>query len=120
MINIQDEISDRSKGGKGPESTKLLGGGIKGWWLLLVRPIENYLIDNKFHPNVLTITTLIVSVITGIFFYYGLIFLAGVLLLAGSTLTEEWQELRDLIHSTVHFSIHVWTGSRRHLSIWAC
>lgn len=85
MMNMNEEISDRSKGGKGPESTKLLGGGFKGWWLLLVRPIENYLIENKFHPNVLTITTLVVSVITGIFFHYGLIFLAGVLLLAGST-----------------------------------
>lgn len=85
MINKKDEISDRAKGGKGPEPTKLLGGGIKGWWLLLVRPIENYLIDNKYHPNVLTVTTLLVSVITGVFFHYGLIFLAGVLLLAGST-----------------------------------
>lgn len=84
-MNITDEISDRSKGGKGPESTKLLGGGFKGWWLLLVRPIENYLIEHKYHPNVLTITTLLVSVITGVFFHYGLIFLAGVLLLAGST-----------------------------------
>lgn len=85
MANMSDEISDRAKGGKGPEATKLLGGGIKGWWLLMVRPIENYLIENKFHPNVLTVTTLIVSIITGIVFHYGLIFLAGVLLLAGST-----------------------------------
>lgn len=84
-MNITDEISDRSKGGKSPESTKLLGGGFKGWWLLLVRPIEDYLIEHEYHPNVLTITTLLVSVITGIFFHYGLIFLAGVLLLAGST-----------------------------------
>lgn len=85
MTINHDEISERSKGGKKPESTKLLGGGIKEWWLHLVRPIEDYLIDNRFHPNILTVTTLIVSVITGIFFHYGWIFLAGILLLAGST-----------------------------------
>ena len=50
-----------------------------------VRPLENYLIENKFHPNVLTITTLIVSIITGYFFHLGWIFMAGVLILAGST-----------------------------------
>ena len=80
-----DELSDRAKGGKRPDSSKLLGVGIKEWWLLLVRPIENYLVDNKFHPNVLTITTLIVSIITGFFFHLGWIFVAGVLILAGST-----------------------------------
>ena len=80
-----DELTDRAKGGKRPESSKLLGVGIKEWWLLLVRPLENYLIENKFHPNVLTITTLIVSIITGYFFHLGWIFMAGVLILAGST-----------------------------------
>lgn len=84
MLSV-DELSDRSKGGKRPESSKLLGVEIKEWWLLLVRPIENYLIENKFHPNVLTITTLIVSIITGLFFHLGWIFLAGVFILAGST-----------------------------------
>ena len=79
------EISDRSKDGKGPESSKLLGSGVKGWWLLLIRPIENYLIDNSFHPNVLTITSLIVSIISGFFFHQGWIFAAGVFILAGST-----------------------------------
>ena len=80
-----DKLTDRAKGGKRPESSKLLGVGIKEWWLLLVRPLENYLIENKFHPNVLTITTLIVSIITGYFFHLGWIFMAGVLILAGST-----------------------------------
>ncbi len=80
-----DEISDRAKDGKAPEATKLLGGGFKAWWLLLVRPMENYLVEHKYHPNVLTITTLIVSMISGYFFHLGWIFLAGVLILAGST-----------------------------------
>ena len=80
-----DKLTDRAKGGKRPESSKLLGVGIKEWWLLLVRPLENYLIENKFHPNVLTITTLIVSIITGYFFHLGWIFMAGVLILSGST-----------------------------------
>lgn len=80
-----NEISDRSKDGKGPESSKLLGSGFKGWWLLLVRPIENYLIEHSFHPNVLTITSLIVSIISGFLFHLGWIFLAGIFILAGST-----------------------------------
>ncbi len=80
-----DEISDRAKDGKPPEATKLLGGGFKEWWILLVRPMENYLVEHKYHPNVLTITTLIVSMISGYFFHLGWIFWGGVLILAGST-----------------------------------
>lgn len=80
-----DEVAERSKGGESPESTKLLGKGIKAWWVLLIRPVEDFLIENKYHPNVLTITTLIVSGVTGIFFHMGWIFVAGVFLLAGST-----------------------------------
>ena len=80
-----DEVSERAKYGKRPESTKLLGSGIKGWWILLVKPMEDYLIENKYHPNVLTITTLVVGAITGICFHLGWIFVAGVLILAGST-----------------------------------
>ncbi len=80
-----DEVAERSKGGKRPEATKLLGGGIKSWWVLLIRPIENFLIEQKYHPNVLTMTTLVVSGVTGLFFHMGWIFVAGVFLLAGST-----------------------------------
>lgn len=80
-----DEVAERSKGGKGPESTKLLGGGIKSWWVLLIKPVEDFLIDEKYHPNILTITTLVVSGLTGLFFHLGWIFVAGVFLLAGST-----------------------------------
>jgi CDP-diacylglycerol--glycerol-3-phosphate 3-phosphatidyltransferase len=51
----------------------------------MIRPIEDYLIEQKVHPNVLTVTTLIVSAITGLLFHLEWIFLAGILLLAGST-----------------------------------
>lgn len=80
-----EELTDRSKEGKRPGASKLLGVGIKEWWLLLIRPLENYLIEHKYHPNVLTVTTLIVSVVAGYFFHIGWIFMAGVLMLAGST-----------------------------------
>lgn len=80
-----EELTDRSKEGKRPEESKLLSVGIKEWWLLLIRPLENYLIEHKYHPNVLTVTTLIVSVVAGYFFHIGWIFMAGVLMLAGST-----------------------------------
>ena len=80
-----EEADERSKTGRKPDSTKLLSGGVKSWWVFLMRPIEDFLIERKFRPNVLTITTLIVSALAGWFFHLGMIFIAGVLLLAGST-----------------------------------
>jgi CDP-diacylglycerol--glycerol-3-phosphate 3-phosphatidyltransferase len=80
-----EEIRQRSKNKKGPEATGLLGSGIKTWWLLLMLPIEDYLLKIKIHPNVLTLSTLVVSIITGVFYHYGWIFAGGVLVLAGST-----------------------------------
>src|SRR3989304_6187046 len=77
-------VVDRAKGGKGPSASKLLGREIKTWWILLMRPIEDYLIDKKVHPNVLTVTSLIVSAIAGFLFYKGWIFFAGIILLTGS------------------------------------
>ena len=82
---LLDEVTDRSKKGQRPESSKLLSGGIKSWWVLLIRPIEDFLINEKYHPDVLTITTLVVSGITGYFYHLGWIFVAGALVLAGST-----------------------------------
>ena len=82
---IPEEVIDRAKGKKQPYSSKLLATEAKMWWLLIIRPIEDYLIERRVHPNVLTITSLIVSMITGFFFHMGWIFFAGVLILAGST-----------------------------------
>lgn len=79
------EADERSKTGRKPDSSKLLSGGIKSWWVFLMKPIEDFLIEREFRPNVLTITTLIVSALAGWFFHLGMIFIAGVLLLAGST-----------------------------------
>ncbi|MXW22372.1 MAG: CDP-alcohol phosphatidyltransferase family protein [Candidatus Dadabacteria bacterium] len=80
-----EETDERSKTGRKPESSKLLTGGVKSWWVLLMSPIEDFLIEREFRPNVLTITTLVVSALAGYFFHLGMIFVAGVLLLAGST-----------------------------------
>lgn len=80
-----EEADERSKTGRKPDSSKLLSGGIKSWWVLLMKPIEDFLIERRFRPNVLTITTLVVSALAGWFFHLGMIFIAGVLLLAGST-----------------------------------
>ncbi len=86
QTDVTPELNDeRSKTGKKPESSELLSGGLKSWWISLMRPVENFLIERKFLPNVLTITTLIVSALAGWFFHLGLIFVAGVFLLAGST-----------------------------------
>jgi CDP-diacylglycerol--glycerol-3-phosphate 3-phosphatidyltransferase len=82
---VPEEVVDRAKGQKEPPSSKLLGLGFKTWWLFLMRPIEDYLIEKRIHPNVLTVTTLMVSIITGLLFHLGWVFLAGMLLLAGST-----------------------------------
>ena len=73
-MSTPEEVVDRAKGGKGPSASKLLGRDIKTWWILIMRPIEDYLIDKKVHPNVLTVTSLIVSAIAGFLFYEGWIF----------------------------------------------
>lgn len=80
-----EEITQRSKNKQGPQSSKLLGSGIKTWWLLLMLPIEDYLLKIKVHPNVLTVSTLVVGIITGLAYYYGWIFVGGILVLGGST-----------------------------------
>lgn len=83
-MSIPEEVLDRAKGKKGPFGSKLLGREIKTWWMLIMRPIEDYLIEKKVHPNVLTVTSLIVSAIAGLLFHLGWVFIAGIVLLAGS------------------------------------
>ncbi|MCH7949553.1 MAG: CDP-alcohol phosphatidyltransferase family protein [Candidatus Dadabacteria bacterium] len=80
-----EEITQRSKNKQEPQSSKLLGSGIKTWWLLLTLPIEDYLLQIKIHPNILTISTLVVGAITGMAYHFGWIFVAGILVLGGST-----------------------------------
>jgi phosphatidylinositol phosphate synthase len=83
-MSTPEEVIDRAKGRKAPSASKLLGREIKTWWILIMRPIEDYLIESKVHPNVLTVTSLVVSAIAGFLFHQGWIFLAGIILLAGS------------------------------------
>jgi CDP-diacylglycerol--glycerol-3-phosphate 3-phosphatidyltransferase len=80
-----EEITQRSKNKQEPKSSKLLGSGLKTWWLLLTLPIEDYLLQIKIHPNILTISTLLVGAITGMAYHFGWIFVAGILVLGGST-----------------------------------
>jgi len=82
---VPEEVVDRAKNNTAPSSSKLLGLGLKTWWILLIRPIEDYLIEKKIHPDVLTISSLIISIISGLCFHFGYIFIAGLLLLSGST-----------------------------------
>ncbi|HEY7535210.1 MAG TPA: CDP-alcohol phosphatidyltransferase family protein [Thermodesulfobacteriota bacterium] len=84
-MSAPEEVVDRAKGGKSPLASKLLGHEIKTWWILIMRPIEDYLIEKRVHPNVLTVASLVVSALTGFLFYEGWIFIAGIVLLAGST-----------------------------------
>jgi CDP-diacylglycerol---glycerol-3-phosphate 3-phosphatidyltransferase len=84
-MSVPEQVIDRAKGGKEPASSKLLATGIKNWWILIIRPIEDYLIYKQIHPDVLTITTLVVSIIAGFFFHLGWFAIAGILLLSGST-----------------------------------
>lgn len=48
-------------------------------------PIEDYLLKIKIHPNILTVSTLVVGVLTGLAYYFGWIFVGGILVLGGST-----------------------------------
>ncbi len=78
------EVVDRAKGGKAAPSSKLLGTDVMSSWILLMRPVEDYLIEHNVHPNVLTVSSLIVSALAGLLFHVGWIFWAGVVLVAGS------------------------------------
>lgn len=80
-----NEITGRGKEGRGPEGTKILGSSVKILWLMLIKPIEDYLVEKRVHPDALTYTTLILSGAAGLLFSKGFVFLAGVFLLAGST-----------------------------------
>ncbi len=82
---VPKEVSERAKGGKPPPSSVLLGAEVKASWILLMRPVEDYLIERKIHPDVLTMTSLLISAIAGVLFHFGDVFLAGVVLIAGST-----------------------------------
>ncbi len=84
-MSVQDEVADRAKEGKPPPSSALLGGDVKSSWILVMRPIEDFLIERSVHPNVLTVTSLVVSVVAGALFHFGFIFFAGIVLIAGST-----------------------------------
>jgi len=78
------EVIERAKGGKGPSASKLLGKEIKDWWIIIMRPLEDYLIQKRVHPNVLTLTSLIVCIISAYLFHRGLILLGGIVMLAGA------------------------------------
>lgn len=81
-----NEVEERAKGKKPIAGSKLLGGNeLTNNWILLMRPVEDYLIKHRIHPNVLTITSLVVSGIAGVLYHFGLIFFAGLVLIAGST-----------------------------------
>ena len=57
----------------------------KDWWCFLIAPLEKKLIANKVSPNFLTVLSLFFSILTAVLYFYGLIFLASIFLLAGST-----------------------------------
>jgi len=82
---VNNEVLDRSKDGKPPPSSILIAGELKNGWILLMRPVENFLIENKIHPNILTVTSLITSAGVGLLFHFNLLFFAGIILIAGST-----------------------------------
>lgn len=84
-MSVNNEVIDRSKDGKPPPSSKLLAGELKNSWIVLMRPIEDFLIANKIHPNILTITSLIISAAAGLLFHFNLVFFAGIILIAGSS-----------------------------------
>ena len=48
-------------------------------------PIEDYLLEIKIHPDILTVSSLVVGVLTGLAYYFGWIFVGGILVLGGST-----------------------------------
>ncbi len=84
-MSVPKEVTDRAKEGKPPPASGFLGGELKNGWIVLMRPVEDFLIARRVHPNALTVTSLVVSALAGLLFYCGWTFVGGVVLLAGST-----------------------------------
>ena len=82
---IFQNAKSATKNPLGYKDKTMLSNLYKDWWCFLIAPLEQKLIANKVSPNFLTVLSLFFSILTAVLYFYGLIFLASIFLLAGST-----------------------------------
>ena len=82
---IFQNAKSATKNPLGYKDKTMLSNLYKDWWCFLIAPLEKKLIANKVSPNFLTVLSLFFSILTAVLYFYGLIFLASIFLLAGST-----------------------------------
>jgi len=73
-------------GGPTDGDAPLLGARLRVWYRALLSPLENLLVEWNVHADALTYSQLVVSVLAGVAFWKGWIFLAGWLTILAGTL----------------------------------
>jgi CDP-diacylglycerol---glycerol-3-phosphate 3-phosphatidyltransferase len=72
--------------GSGEPTSALIGPRVRTWYRGVIAPIEDALVGWRIHPDALTWAALVVSVLAGVAFWTGAIFLAGWLTILAGTL----------------------------------
>jgi len=70
----------------GERQAPLLGPRVRAWYLAVLAPLEDQLVGWRVHPDALTYAQLVVSIVAGVAFWRGWIFLAGWLTILAGTL----------------------------------
>lgn len=83
--NYSNTILKATKNSKGYEDDTVISSVFKEWWTYVISPIEDSLVRSKISPNFLTVMSFSISFLTAYLFSNGLIFLASLVLLAGSS-----------------------------------
>ena len=83
--NYNETILKATKSSKGYQDNTVISNVFKEWWTYVISPIEESLVKSKINPNFLTFMSFLVSFLTAYLFSKGLIFLASLVLLAGSS-----------------------------------
>lgn len=63
----------------------LIGVFFAEYWMWVISPLENFFIEKRVNPNILTAMTLLISIFSGVSISLGLMGLGGWLMLFGST-----------------------------------
>ena len=81
----EEVILKATKSSEGYSDNTVISSVFKEWWTYAISPIENDLVKSKVSPNFLTVMSFVISFLTAYLFSVGLIFLASIVLLAGSS-----------------------------------
>ncbi len=81
-----DEVVLRAtKNPEGYTDKTMISNAFKEWWAFVISPVEEMLIKSKIGPNALTSISFLVSFLTAYFYANGLIMIASIFVLSGSS-----------------------------------